>query len=209
MFRIAHCLIVLSIVTLYRLYLSNAAVSSWFVGNPGARTRRRSDTGSGLLQRLRKKTRHQSEKIGGSVATFLENIVGGSNPLEFQKGAKVFSQGERANSMYFIRSGKVKVTVASVRGKNAVLALLGPRDFFGEGCLVGGASARTSTATTLEPSAIFRIEKRAMLRAFALPASSTMRSLASRWKRTPRYARSSRTMVDFESTGCWCNSTRT
>jgi len=47
-----------------------------------------------------------------------------------------------------------------------VLALLGPRDFFGEGCLVGGASARTSTATTLEPSAIFRIEKRAMLRAF-------------------------------------------
>src|SRR6059058_1298919 len=102
MFRIAHCLIVLSIVTLYRLYLSNAAVSSWFVGNPGARTRRRSDTGSGLLQRLRKKTRHQSEKIGGSVATFLENIVGGRNPLEFQMGATVFSQGERANSMYFI-----------------------------------------------------------------------------------------------------------
>src|SRR5438094_1352873 len=166
MFRIAHCLIVLSIVTLYRLYLSNAAVSSWFVGNPGARTRRRSDTGSGLLQRLRKKTRHQSEKIGGSVATFLENIVGGRNPLEFQMGATVFSQGERANSMYFIRSGKVKVTVASVRGKNAVLALLGPRDFFGEGCLVGGTSVRTGTAATLEPSTIYRIGKRAMLQAF-------------------------------------------
>src|SRR5439155_23409338 len=100
MFRIAHCLIVLSIVTLYRLYPSNAAVSSWFVGNPGARTRRRSETGSGLLQRLRKKTRHQSEKIGGSVASSLEHIVGGSNPLEFQKDAKVFSQGERANDRH-------------------------------------------------------------------------------------------------------------
>jgi CRP/FNR family transcriptional regulator, cyclic AMP receptor protein len=68
--------------------------------------------------------------------------------------------------MYFIRTGKVKVAVASARGKNAVLALLGPRDFFGEGCLVGRTSARTSTATALEPSTIFRIGKRAMLQAF-------------------------------------------
>src|SRR5438034_11762359 len=103
MFRIAHCLIVLSIVTLYRLYLSNAAVSSWFVGNPGARTRRRSDTGRGLLQRLRNKTRHQSEKIGGSVATYLENIVAGRNPLEFQLCETVFSQDERQYTMYFIQ----------------------------------------------------------------------------------------------------------
>jgi CRP/FNR family transcriptional regulator, cyclic AMP receptor protein len=62
--------------------------------------------------------------------------------------------------------GKIKVAVASARGKNAVLALLGPRDFFGEGCLVGRTSVRTSTATTLEPSTIFRIGKRAMMRAF-------------------------------------------
>jgi CRP/FNR family transcriptional regulator, cyclic AMP receptor protein len=68
--------------------------------------------------------------------------------------------------MYFIRTGKVKITVASARGKNAVLALLGPRDFFGEGCLVSGTSARTGTATSLEPSTIYRIGKRAMLQAF-------------------------------------------
>ena len=86
--------------------------------------------------------------------------------MKFPSGAKVFSQGEPANSMYFIRTGKVKVTVASARGKNAVLALLGLRDFFGEGCLVAGTSTRTSTATTLEPSAIYRIGKRAMLQAF-------------------------------------------
>jgi CRP-like cAMP-binding protein len=118
------------------------------------------------LQRLRKKTRHQSAKVDGSVASLLENIVGGRSPLKFPSGAKVFSQGEPANSMYFIRTGKVKVTVASARGKNAVLALLGLRDFFGEGCLVAGTSTRTSTATTLEPSAIYRIGKRAMLQAF-------------------------------------------
>ena len=86
--------------------------------------------------------------------------------MKFPSGAKVFSQGEPANSMYFIRTGKVKVTVASARGKNAVLALLGLRDFFGEGCLVGRTSVRTSTATALEPSTIFRIGKRAMLQAF-------------------------------------------
>jgi len=118
------------------------------------------------LQGLRKKTRHQSAKIDGSVASLLENILGGRRPLRFPRGAKVFSQGEPANSMYFIRTGKVKVTVASAHGKTAVLALLGLRDFFGEGCLVGGTSARTSTATTLEPSTIFRIGKRAMLQAF-------------------------------------------
>jgi len=124
------------------------------------------DTWSGHLQRLRKKTRHQSAKIDGSVVTFLENIVGGTRPLKFPIDAKVFSQSEAANSMYFIQAGKVKVTVASARGKNAVLALLGPRDFFGEGCLVSGTFKRTSTATTLEPSTIFRIGRRAMLQAF-------------------------------------------
>jgi CRP/FNR family transcriptional regulator, cyclic AMP receptor protein len=117
------------------------------------------------LQGLRKKARHRSAKVDGSVESLLENIVGGKSPLKFPKGARVFSQGELANSMYFIQTGKVKVTVASTRGKNAVLALLGLRDFFGEGCLVRGTSARTSTATTLEPSTIFRIGKRAMLQA--------------------------------------------
>lgn len=118
------------------------------------------------MQRLRIKTRHQSAKVNGSVATLLENIVGGRNPLKCPAGAKLYSQGDPASSMYFIRTGKVKVTVASARGKTAGLALLGPRDFFGEGCLVGKHPIRTNTATSLEPSRIFRIGKRAMLQAF-------------------------------------------
>ena len=109
---------------------------------------------------------HRSAKVDPSVEGLLENIVGGRNALKCPKGAKLFSQGEPANSMYFIQTGKVKVTVASARGKKAVLALLGPRDFFGEGCLVGETSTRTSTATSLEPSTILQIGKRTMLRAF-------------------------------------------
>ena len=157
MFRIAHCLIVLGFATPNRLYLSNAAISTGY---------RMSDTWGGPLQRLREKTRHRSAKVDGSVANLLENIVGGKNPLKCPRGMELYSQGDAANSMYFIRTGKVKVTVASARGKKAVLALLGPRDFFGEGCLVGGTATRTSTATSLEPSTIFRIGKRAMLEAF-------------------------------------------
>ena len=119
-----------------------------------------------LLQGLRKKTRHRSAKVEGSVANLLENILGGRHPLKCPHGAQLFSQGDLASSMYFIKTGKVKVTVASAHNKKAVLALLGPRDFFGEGCLVSSMSRRTSTATTLEPSRIFRIGTRAMLRAF-------------------------------------------
>ena len=118
------------------------------------------------MQRLRKKTRRQSEKVDGSVANLLENIIGGRNPLKCPQNTKLFTQGEPATSMYFIQTGQVKITVASTHGKKAVLALLGPRDFFGEGCLVGAMFKRTSTAITLESSRIFRIGKRAMLRAF-------------------------------------------
>lgn len=117
------------------------------------------------MSRLRATTGHRSTKVAPSVEGLLGNIVGGRNALKFSMGAKLFSQGEPAHSMYFVRTGKAQITVASARGKKAVLALLGPRDFFGEGCLVRDA-LRTSTARSLEPSTIFRIGKRAMLRAF-------------------------------------------
>jgi CRP/FNR family cyclic AMP-dependent transcriptional regulator len=84
--------------------------------------------------------------------------------LKLRKGAKVFSQGARADAIFFIQAGKVKVTVTSAYGREAVLRMLGPHDFFGEECLVRG-SFRTNTATTSEPSTVFRIERRAMLQA--------------------------------------------
>ncbi len=98
------------------------------------------------------------------ITDLLEKINGGKTVLRLEKGATVFSQGDSAEGIYFIQTGKVKITVVSAAGKEAVLAVLGPRGFLGEGCLVGH-SLRISTATAIQASTLFRIEKRAMLQA--------------------------------------------
>ena len=97
------------------------------------------------------------------VASLLEKITVGKQELRFRKGQKIFSQGDSADSVYFIQTGRVKISVVSASGKEAVLAMPGPHDFFGEGSLVN-QSLRISTAETLEASTVFRIEKRAMIR---------------------------------------------
>jgi CRP/FNR family transcriptional regulator, cyclic AMP receptor protein len=98
------------------------------------------------------------------MTTLLGNILEGKQEMRFGKGKKIFSQGDRADAIYFVQSGRVKITVVSSGGKEAVLAMLGPRDFFGEGTLVG-QSLRMSTATTLEPATLFQVQRRVMLRA--------------------------------------------
>jgi CRP/FNR family cyclic AMP-dependent transcriptional regulator len=97
------------------------------------------------------------------VATLLGKITVGKHEASFGKGEKIFSQGDPADSIYFIQSGRIKITVVSAAGKEAVLAMPGPHDFFGEGSLVKQV-LRVSTAETLEPSTVFRIEKLAMIR---------------------------------------------
>jgi len=97
------------------------------------------------------------------VATLLGKITAGKQELSFRKGEKIFSQGEPADSIFFIQTGRIKITVVSAGGKEAVLAMPGPHDFFGEGSLVN-QSLRISTAETLEASTVFRVEKRAMIR---------------------------------------------
>ena len=99
------------------------------------------------------------------VATLLGRVSEGKHVMSVPKGKKIFSQGDRADAIYFIQSGRVKITVVSSAGKEAVLAMLGPHDFLGEGALVG-QSLRMSTATTLGATTLFQVEKRAMLRAF-------------------------------------------
>ena len=102
---------------------------------------------------------------------------------KLQKGAKLFSQGTRANAIFLVRTGKVQVTVLSDYGKEAVLRVLGPHDFLGEECLIGG-SLRTSTATSLEQSTVFRIEKAAMLRALHVQPEFCRKFVASLLART-------------------------
>jgi CRP-like cAMP-binding protein len=93
----------------------------------------------------------------------LRSIVEGKTVLRFRKRQTIFSEGQNADSIYFIETGKVNITVLSPTGKEAALSLLGPDDFFGEGCLAG-QSVRADTATALETSVVVRIEKEAMQR---------------------------------------------
>jgi CRP/FNR family cyclic AMP-dependent transcriptional regulator len=119
------------------------------------------------MQKPRKASALKSENADLTVESLLGKVVRGKTLLKRQKGAKLFSQGEAADAIYFIRTGEVQLTVVSTQGKKAVLGMMGPRDFLGEECLVGD-SRRTSTATVLGPSTVFRIEKRAMLQAIHL-----------------------------------------
>jgi CRP/FNR family transcriptional regulator, cyclic AMP receptor protein len=83
--------------------------------------------------------------------------------VRFARGAAVFSQGAQATSVFYIQTGAVKLSVLSAAGKEAVVAMLGEGDFFGEGCLAGQA-LRMGTATAMVPTAVMRIPKGEMLR---------------------------------------------
>ena len=98
------------------------------------------------------------------VTSLLDQIVEGKTMVKIRKGKRIFSQGEKADAIYFIESGKVKLSVVSTGGKEAVLSLLGPPGFLGEGCMVG-QTLRVGTATAIEPTVVFRVERAAMLRA--------------------------------------------
>jgi len=82
----------------------------------------------------------------------------GRTVVPLEEGNVVFSQGDAATSIFYIQKGKVKLTVVSKSGKEAVIALLGTTDFFGEGCLAG-QPLRMATATTMTDCSITRLEK--------------------------------------------------
>jgi CRP/FNR family transcriptional regulator, cyclic AMP receptor protein len=95
--------------------------------------------------------------------SFLAKVGEGRSIGNYAKGQTVFSQGEPADSVFYIQEGKVKITVVSEQGKEAVVAMLGSDDFFGEGCLAG-QPRRMATVATMTESAIMRVEKPAMVR---------------------------------------------
>jgi CRP/FNR family transcriptional regulator, cyclic AMP receptor protein len=98
-----------------------------------------------------------------NVQVFLNTVEGGRTVSHYRKNQKVFSQGDPANSVFYIQEGKVKVCVISERGKEAVVALHGKGDFFGEGCLAGQA-LRLATVAALEDCVIMRLDKAAVVR---------------------------------------------
>ena len=116
------------------------------------------------------------------VRNLLEKISEGKHVMSLSKGETIFSQGDNSDAVYFVQTGRVKVSVVSVTGKEGVLAILGPHGVLGSEALVG-QSFRSNTATALEPSIVFRVEKRAMLRALSAQPDLSERFMALLLKR--------------------------
>src|SRR3990172_13175034 len=100
----------------------------------------------------------RNEKLPFDSSEFLAKVDGGRTISEYRKGQIVYTQGEPANSVFYIQSGKVKKTVVSEQGKEAVVAVLGTGDFFGEGCLTG-QPLRLGTVSAMAECVIVRITK--------------------------------------------------
>jgi CRP/FNR family cyclic AMP-dependent transcriptional regulator len=96
---------------------------------------------------------------------FLTSAGIGRTVHHFKPKQTVFSQGEQADTLFYIQEGAVQLSVLSQHGKEATLSLLGPGDFLGEGCLASDQPIRLATATAIADSSILRIEKKRMLRA--------------------------------------------
>jgi CRP/FNR family transcriptional regulator, cyclic AMP receptor protein len=98
-----------------------------------------------------------------NAKAFLAKVGDGRSINAYKSGQVVFSQGEPADAVFHIQKGKVKVTVVSEQGKEAVVAMLGTSDFFGEACLAGQVQ-RVTTAAAMTDSTIVRLDKAAILR---------------------------------------------
>jgi CRP/FNR family transcriptional regulator, cyclic AMP receptor protein len=103
------------------------------------------------------------KRHGFDVESYLESAGPARRVVKYRRGEVVFSQGDPGNDIRYIQKGAIKLSVLSRVGKEAVVAMLGPGDFFGEGALAG-QPVRIGTATTVAASSVLIIEKEAMVR---------------------------------------------
>jgi CRP/FNR family cyclic AMP-dependent transcriptional regulator len=97
-----------------------------------------------------------------SVRDFLDSINGGRTQASYRKNQKVYSQGDPADSVFYVQEGKLKVVVVSEHGKEAVVALHGKGDFFGEGCLTG-QTRRLAAVSAMTDCVVAQIDKPTMV----------------------------------------------
>lgn len=103
----------------------------------------------------------KNDKKRFNPKVFLANVGPGKINLKFRTGQNVYAQGDPADSVFYLQEGKVKLTVVSKEGKEAVVAILEAGQFFGEGCL-NGQTLRIGTTQAMEDSQIVAITKKAM-----------------------------------------------
>src|SRR5436190_1726396 len=98
-----------------------------------------------------------------NAQAFLDSAGLAKTIVQYGRNEVIFTQGDASEHVLYVQSGGVKLSVLSKTGKEAVVAMLGPGDFFGEGCLAG-QTVRMGSATSITPSAILRVEKAQMVR---------------------------------------------
>ena len=94
---------------------------------------------------------------------FLTTVNHGRTAFRYATDAVIFGQGDPADSVFYIQEGRIKLVVESEQGKEAVVALLGPGEFFGEGCLIG-QPLRLASARAMADSEVMRVGKAEMVR---------------------------------------------
>jgi CRP/FNR family cyclic AMP-dependent transcriptional regulator len=110
-----------------------------------------------------KSKRKSKQKRGFDAQAFLDSAGVSRKVTEFKRAERIYAQGDAASSIMYLQSGGVKLTVVNEIGKEAVVAILGPGDFFGEGSLAG-QSVRMGTATAITPTSVLFIEKNEMFK---------------------------------------------
>ena len=104
-----------------------------------------------------------NSKAAFNAQVFLDSAGVARKVTEFKKKETIFSQGDPCGNVFYIRKGGVRLSVVNESGKEAVVAVLGPGDFFGEGCLAGQPT-RIGTATAIAPTTALLIDKSEMVR---------------------------------------------
>jgi CRP/FNR family cyclic AMP-dependent transcriptional regulator len=118
-------------------------------------------------KRTKPRKLRNGEKNGGAAGLDPETVSsvmnGAQSELKFRSQEIVFRQGDSADAVFYVKTGRIQLTVVSDQGKEGIIALFGPGDFFGEGC-VAGQPIRLASAVATTASSISRIEKDAMIR---------------------------------------------
>ncbi len=109
-----------------------------------------------------RKAKIEQKENGFDAQAFLDSAGVAREVQEYRRNERVYSQGDAAKSVMYIQRGGVKLTVVNGSGKEAVVAMFGPTDFFGEGCMAG-QKVRMGTATAMTPSMLLVMEKEELL----------------------------------------------
>ncbi|HLW80866.1 MAG TPA: Crp/Fnr family transcriptional regulator [Candidatus Acidoferrales bacterium] len=116
--------------------------------------------------------KRQKLKNNGSIDSFdpqvfLDTAGVARKVVEYRRGETIYSQGDAAETVMYIQTGGVKFTVVNGSGKEAVVAMFGPNDFFGEGCMAG-QPLRMGTTSAIKPTTVLAIQKKELLRVLHL-----------------------------------------